>query len=726
MNVSMRGWRPIHGRLVRSCYIRGVGQRSDPAAQRSIRLVVADFGRAATIGIRAPICADVSQRTLAFVNQVADAGPPDPSTDVVVLDTRWTPGPDARPDLIPLLPVLRSVLRRVDLFDGSLDLLDAWAAAANLADRFLVDEITWWYRIRMVVRWDIHELMLWSHLLAELATPGRYDMVVVPEARPRLVDAARAFARAGGTRRVRTTATRTDRVHMLRESLLRRAGGRSRRGIRRALALARGLRRRIPRMVHRDAVLAARVEALRSAPGGVLAIASARFFQVIRAGGRDRLADPHLALVLDRLAGDGVPVTTLALVLDHRHDSGWATLERDDRLLPQSLLGHRWSRPEDDAIDSGAVAAGLVGIGAIPLEVAGSDLGPAFGRIVAAYAGTWLDGQRRGVRRAERLMQELRPSVLFVDHEGVRTLWLAAAHRLGIPIVAVQHGVIYRNNPEYVQPLHPGLVRADTTCVFGSFERDLLIAQGGYDPGAVLVTGSSRSDPDREVVPASPDERAEVRRELGVADGDRLLVVSVAHNPVAGDLHSAEMVARLLGGPLESVHLVFKLHPQDQTGGPFEALLRGLARSGGYPAPPITVVRDFDLYRLLRSADAHLGQYSTVLTDAVVAGTPNMIAVGLAYDDMLGYVAAGVAVAVRGVEDVRAFMLVPRATDPADRAGFLDLHFRRGDATGRIVAAIEAATVDRGPAPDAGTGRDGGGEATPEPGPSAVRGTLGR
>ena len=638
----------------------------------------------------------MSERRLVFVHDPADVGPPDPSTDVVVLDTRWTPGPGDRPDRIPILPVIRSVVGRVDLFDGSLARLDEWAAAADLADRFLVDDVTWWYRVRMVVRWEIHELMLWSHVLAELAPAGRYGTIVVPAARPRLVDAARALAQTGATARVRTTATREDRLRAIRSWPVRRAGARSRRAMQRVAGLARTARGRFPAMGRRDAALAHRVEALRSVPGGVLAIASAGFFQVIHSGGTDRFADPHLALVLDRLAARGAPVVTLALVLDHARDRDWGTLQADDHLLPQSLLRGRWSSGEDRAIDSGAIAAGLAGIGEIPLVVAGSDLGPALGELVAAYGGAWLDGQRRGVRRAGRLMGELRPGVLLVDHEGVRTLWLAAARRLGIPIVAVQHGVIYRNNPEYCHPLHAGLVRPDITCVFGSFERDLLLEGGGYDPESVLVTGSSRSDPDRAIVPTSPDERTTVRRELGVADGDRLLVVSVAHNPVAGDLHSAEMVARLLGGPLDGIHLVIKLHPQDRTGGPFDALLRGLARTGGYAPPPITMIRDFDLYRLLRSADAHLGQYSTVLTDAVVAGTPNMIAVGLAYGDMLGYEAAGVAVAVRSIEDVRAFVREPMSADPVDRERFLEVHFQRGDATARIVAAIDVATGEPG------------------------------
>lgn len=278
-----------------------------------------------------------------------------------------------------------------------------------------------------------------------------------------------------------------------------------------------------------------------------------------------------------------------------------------------------------------------------------------------------------------------------MDREDSRTLWMTAARRLGIPIVAVQHGIIYPNNPAYCHAPHPGLLLPETTCVFGTYERDVLVRHGVFEPESVLVTGSARANPEAAEVPDSVDDRADVRRELGVAEGDRMLVISVANNPVGGDIHSVCMVARTLGGPLPGVHVVVKLHPIDRTEGTYEALLGGLARAGGYPAPPVTVVRDIDLYRLLRASDAHLGQYSTVLTDAVVAGTPNMIAVGVAYNDHIGYEVARVASPVRSVEDVRAFMADPRLPDPDDRARFLDAHFERGDATGRIASALRTA-----------------------------------
>ena len=105
----------------------------------------------------------------------------------------------------------------------------------------------------------------------------------------------------------------------------------------------------------------------------------------------------------------------------------------------------------------------------------------------------------------------------------------------------------------------------------------------------------------------------------------------------------------------------------------------------------MTVVKDVDLYRLLRAADAHLGLHSTVLTDAVVAGTPNLIAIVEARTDILGYVAAGVAEPVHDVDEVRVAMRDPRPPSADARRAFLEEHFSHGDASERIVEAIRAA-----------------------------------
>jgi len=162
------------------------------------------------------------------------------------------------------------------------------------------------------------------------------------------------------------------------------------------------------------------------------------------------------------------------------------------------------------------------------------------------------------------------------------------------------------------------------------------------------------------------------------------------------------MLAVLLDGPLPGVHLVFKQHPGELDEGPYRELVTGLARAGGYDPPPITMVREIDLYRLLRAADAHLGQQSTVLTDAVMADTCNLIAMVQASADILGYVPAGVARPVHDIAELREALRDPQPPDPDARRAFLDDHFRPGDASARIAATIAAAVGQPVPVDTAG------------------------
>jgi hypothetical protein len=550
-----------------------------------------------------------------------------------------------------------------------------------------------------MVRWDVHELVLWRHVVEVLAPAGRYREVVIPAHRTALLRAARARERSLGGPLIRSSGRPSGQLRRAEGWLRRHLGPGVKDLVRAAIAAVHAGPRGWPELMRRGGILDRRLDRLRAARVDVLSVVSGRVVQPVQAGGRDGFVDPNLAFVLDRLGDDGYRVASVAVAIDHRTDTDWRRVLEDERVIPESMLRARYALPGDDAIlpiGSGGQPRQAVG----RFDVDGVDLSPALTEILERHAGSWLHDQRRRTIWAERLLRDLRPGALFLDREDSRTPWMAAARRVGIPIVAVQHGVIYPGNPAYCVRAVESVVLPERMCVFGPYEREVLTRHGPYDPERVVVTGSSRLDAelmdgiDREA------DRTAIRHALGVADGHRMLVVSVAHNPIGGDVHSVAMVARLFGGPLPGVHLVVKQHPLDRQTGLYERLVAGMARAGGYAPTPLTVVRDIDLHRLLRAADAHLGQYSTVLTDAVAAGTPNMIAVGVAFDDHLGYVAARVATPVRSVDDVRAFMADPRPAEAADRARFLRRHFRPGDATGRVAAVVieEMRSV---PAPEA-------------------------
>lgn len=633
-------------------------------------------------------------RRLVFLNSAADAGEASPDTDYVILDTAWTPVPGERADLLPIRPALWEVIRDHDLHQETLAALDEWADRAGMVARLQVSGVSWWYHVRGFLRLDLHEMILWRRVLDVVAPPGRYGQIEVPSDRPHLRAALEAAATVGTSAAdvvVRQALTDAPRFRGGKPSL---AGpGRRRPWYRRiiskvvrvgsralnlrARARARLVRERFGRMVHRR--------------HDVLAIVRGDSFHVVEQPDGEERSDPIVGPVLRALTARGR--STTVVVLGAVSDELSEQSVHDDAPMPMTALTNLLTDRRERVDDLDDLARRLAGIEAFALPVAGVDLAPALVDVLGSL-DQWFARQLRELLVAKRLMATLRPRALVTGWEAARTAWLEAARSSGVPVVAIQHGVIYPKSPDYYRPGRQGLVLPDLMCVFGPYERRLLVEECGYQASRVLATGSPRVTEAAAASPLDQDEREDVRRSLGVSDGDRVLLISGARHAVGEGLLSTTILAGLLAGELPGVHLVFKLHPEEEQGDHYPALVDGLARAGRYPAPPVTVVRHADVFRLLRASDAHLGVYSTVLTDAVLAGTPNMVAVGAALSDLVGYARAGVARPVSSVDDVRAFMRDPQPPTADARRAFLREHFEPGNGAERAADAI-ARLADR-------------------------------
>jgi hypothetical protein len=620
-----------------------------------------------------------------------------------VLETTWTPTPGDRPDLIAARQMLGSVVERVDLFGDALELVDRWAATTRIADTLTVEGTTYWYRLRETMwRW-LHERMLWRAAIADLERQGAIDQAELRADEPALADVMRLRwpAAALSSADPQPATQRPPAAAAQRRSLVARIARRLRGTATYARPPTAAGATDISERERRETVLAARAEALAGSPKRrVIVLTNPGTHQRIGPPGGER-TDPLFGAVIPRLAERGFQPVLLATGLDQRRNDDWGLIEADDRLVPQYLLATRWSRREDSERAATAVESALAAIDVTrmtPIDLEGLDVAGPFGVALRSAATQIVNTDVRMLARIERLIEELGPSAILLAQEGIRTPWLMAGRRAGIPVVAVQHGVLYAGHAGYPNRRHPALCLASRTCVYGPFERDVLLKLA-YQPAEVVVTGSPRLDLDAASTDpgVSAAERVAVRHELGVADADRLLLVSTVNLRFVQRSHLAHMLEALLGAALPGVHVVFKQHPGEHDEGPYRDLLVGLARARGYAPPPISVVKDIDLYRLLRAADAHLGLLSTVLTDAVVAGTPNLIALTDGHTDLLGYIDAGVARPVRTTAELLAALDAPRPPDPAARQEFLDRHFRWGDASGRIIDEVVDAIGRRSP-----------------------------
>ncbi len=541
-------------------------------------------------------------RHLVFVASIADAPTPADDVDVVVLDTTWTPGPTDPPGPIPLRRAAGSVLERIDLYRDALDRLEAWESAAGIADRMTADGVSWWFRQRPFIWYSLHEHRLWLAILdtlgaraattidiradepvlaavadALVATTGA-DLRLPPEPEPEAESAPKSAASRS------TTAARRSIVQRVLTRLRPRPTPAPREPTAR------------DRHAERSAILDRRVELLAHDAGrSVLVVSHPRVFQVIAGDADSLVVDPQLAPVTQRLQERGVPLVHVALDLDPRRDDDWQMIEADDRLLPDAYVRRHWTTDTPTEPTATAVLERLREARGIALDVDGVDLAPAILGRLEAVAGPWLAGQLRLSGAARGMFEALRPAAMFLNHEGIRTPWLAAARASGVPIHAVQHGIIYPTHPVYRHGRDPGLVYPERTYVYGPYEQAVLLECGAYRADEVEVSGSPRLDVVDPDGARRTAQRDEVRRSLGVADGDRMLVLSTANHVLAWRFHIADAMARILDGPLPGVHLMIKLHPGERDEGPYRALIEGLARAGGYPPPPITIVRDIDL-----------------------------------------------------------------------------------------------------------------------------------
>jgi len=591
----------------------------------------------------------------------------------VVLDPAWTPASSDDP-AIPIRPIARRVLAAHDPHGEALLLANQLADQAGLDEALAVDGASLWPRRRLVAWRRIHDLILWRGILAELGVaPG--DPVELHDVPPAIRDllgrseeAVEPAPPAAGP------------------SLLGRVFRRAKRSVagpppKPPVAPTEAT----PDALDTDADRLAAWFGHGRHP--LLVLSDGAVNQTVDTPEGTRRLDPFLGPIVDGLRGTALNPVVLAL--DGNGSGG------DRRVSIKAVTGMPHDPDDVAAAEAASAEAGdrLLEASAV-IDLAGIDVGLLLVEeersFAAASLGRWLLARAR----IERFLEAHRPAGLLLINEYSRPEWVSAARRKGIPVAAVQHGVIHRHHAGYVLPRRTdGLVLPDRTYVFGDFERRLLTG-GVYDEDEVVVAGSPRLDLlARQDAALTEEDAADLREAtrafVGARPGERLVVFSSTSNADIRRLVVAPILEAILDRALPNVRLVIKLHPAEEPHDLYQRLAAGLAARGGFEPPSISVVRDIDLFGLLRAADAHLGIHSTVLSDAVVAGVRNLIVAGFPGGDLLAYVERGVARPIRdGGDLLDALAAPPPAADDPARLAFLAEQFQSGDASERIAADL--------------------------------------
>lgn len=666
----------------------------------------------------------------------------------VVLDTTWTPPgppmPGGSSRVIAVRDIARKFLSVHDLIAETSARLDRWAETSGVVGQLTIGDTSFWYYVRLRHWAWLEERVLWAGIVEEIVRDLRPAQIVCShDTDAALADVlCLAAARDAIELTIETPpepdpSVKADGVPsapgVAGPATPSSSVGARRTGLRRsALAqLARRARNRVlnrvlgpppitPQVLRRQELQArvarirSLVDALEAEPEARLLVVHEHARQQVETPDGPRSMNPYLDPIVDRLRGTPLDPIVLDIRARAGQDAAWERVGsgREPRMLPLDALAAEPSASSGTDVSGSARTFGdspraksVPASGPAPppvdpglaawrdsagsrVEAFGIDLGPLLAAEVAETASRWLPGMAASIERIERFLGRIRPAGIILADEYHRQDWMAAARARGIPVAAVQHGMIYRHHNGYMHAARPASLRLpQRTYVFGRWERDLLRTTSVYHDDEVKVGGSPRLD----FVAPDPGGRERIRAELGIGPDERLVLVSGTWGGLYRRFHYPIALAALVDRPLPRVHIVVKLHPGEPDEGPYRAIIEGAATAGGFAPPPITIVQSIDLYRLLAAADAHLGIHSTVLTEAVVTRTPNLLVDGLAGADLLGYVPAGVALSVRDGAGLLAALdaAAAGALTEADAAAFTDAHFEPGSASERIAASLE-------------------------------------
>lgn len=193
---------------------------------------------------------------------------------------------------------------------------------------------------------------------------------------------------------------------------------------------------------------------------------------------------------------------------------------------------------------------------------------------------------------------------------------IAASKVLRIPVIGVQHGIIHERHIGYVYPRDIDvrtIPLPDKMAVFGDYYREILTKESIYTESQVEVTGQSRLD----FLSKRPEQTQDTT--LPHLPRDKRIMLFTSQPPI--EQMAASLLMEGLSQLGDDYFLVIKLHPgeSEDLAEPYYQAARE------YKVENFMVVKQVDLYGLLVLCDLHISVASTVLSEAVVFGKPNLI-----------------------------------------------------------------------------------------------------
>ncbi|TKS58502.1 MAG: hypothetical protein EWM72_02940 [Nitrospira sp.] len=212
---------------------------------------------------------------------------------------------------------------------------------------------------------------------------------------------------------------------------------------------------------------------------------------------------------------------------------------------------------------------------------------------------------------AEHIVFRHRPALIISadDADQRCRIYSLLARAAGVPTLLVQQGLSFKDYPEWRFLSH------DKVAAMGESSRADMKAQG-VDPDRIVVTGHPGFD---NLVSAEPDVRIRVRKELGIAENERIVLFASQPSYVGAFDQPSRRTEMIKGvvkvvGSLKDVKLVVKPHPGETR--------RELVTLIGNKQHVVLADGAASIAPLIKTCDVFVTFFSTTALQALYAGKP--------------------------------------------------------------------------------------------------------
>ena len=246
------------------------------------------------------------------------------------------------------------------------------------------------------------------------------------------------------------------------------------------------------------------------------------------------------------------------------------------------------------------------------------------------------------IERAYEILDREKPgAIVLADDSSIteRSFALAARAR-GVPTIQTTYS--YYSSSSVVGSI-------DQTAAWGPAVKDFLVEHGLAPKDGIQITGNQVSEAERLRVASL--SKADILKKLGVGEGKS--VVFFASQAVHPPAITVELYDWLLQcvyvavKQLPEYHFIVKLHPGEE----FDSHYRCRSKMG---IENVTLVRDWNLYELLKVCDVQVSCLSVTALEAMTMDKPVINIQLPGRGDALPYTERGAALAVRSTEELVA------------------------------------------------------------------------